>query len=65
MFADKETLAVLNQMLRDYDHGNLNKMLKDYADGNLDSVVRCKDCRRQTVCYKGSDYFCCEGEKIE
>lgn len=43
MLANKETLDVLNQMLRDYDHGNLNKMLKDYADGNLYSVIRCKD----------------------
>ena len=45
MFADKKTLEVMNQILRDYDHGNLNKMLKEYESGNLTFVVKCKDCK--------------------
>ena len=45
MLATKETLEVLNRLLRDYDHGNLNNILKDYTDGNLAPVIRCKDCK--------------------
>lgn len=44
MFADKKTLEVINQMLRDYDHGTLHNLIVDYETGNLATVVRCKDC---------------------
>ena len=27
-------------------------------------IVRCKDCRRQTICYHSENYYCSEGERI-
>lgn len=29
------------------------------------TVVRCKDCRRQTICYHSENYFCADGEKVK
>lgn len=29
------------------------------------SVVRCKNCRKQLICYHSDNYFCADGERRE
>lgn len=40
------------------------KVIDDAPTVDAVPVVRCKDCRRQTICYHSEDYFCADGEKV-
>lgn len=54
-----------------YDNSKLWKKYEEWKDKGFPcddffpEVVRCKDCRRQTICYHSDNYFCSDGEKVK
>lgn len=42
----------------------LEELLDEIPTADVVSVVRCKDCSRQCICYHSADYYCADGEKV-
>lgn len=43
---------------------NVAKELAKLPSTDVVEVVRCKDCSRKCICYRGDNYFCSDGERI-